>query len=212
MDKQAGIVVKGWIIDQSLLDRQAIRRCQHDVCKAACCADGVWLDVAQAQAICDNADRIKPFLPPERRDPETWFVELHNDHLSFPSGQYTGSTTVPDPARTRAAPNATTCVFLRPEDRYCAIQAASMAEGRSPWELKPFYCCLFPLIDEYESETVKTLKLDHDNELFDRGGGCRENCPVAEPIFQTYAEETSLILGVDGYRELCALTGVSPRL
>ena len=34
---------------------------------------------------------------------------------------------------------------------------------------------------------------------------------VAQPVFQVYAEEISLALGVDGYRELCTQTGVVPK-
>jgi hypothetical protein len=104
-------------------------------------------------------------------------------------------------------------VFLRPEDRYCAIQAASLEHGLPSWALKPHYCCLFPLVDDYSSDgATKRLMLDADNPLFDEGGGCYERCATRQHVFQVYAEETAFVLGVEGYRELCQRMGVTPRL
>lgn len=93
-----------------------------------------------------------------------------------------------------------------------------MANGRPAWELKPLYCCLFPVVDEYVDENdqplpVKRLTMDDENDLFNRGGGCNEAC-ACEPqyLFQIYAEEVALALGVDGYRALCAAMNEPPRL
>lgn len=210
----ADIVINGYAIDDKLLQKKAIRRCQIARCKAGCCADGVWVDDAHAQRIVAQAELIQPFMPAARRDPDTWFAELHDDDPAFPSGRYTGTTTVEDPSH----PSGTTCVFLRPEDRYCAIQAACIAHGRPPWELKPYYCCLFPVVDEYEDADgrplpVKRLTLDDENDLFNRGGGCYEDSACdPEYVFQIYAEEVALALGLDGYRELCVAVGVPPRI
>ena len=45
------------------------------------------------------------------------------------------------------------------------------------------------------------------------GGGCYENCAgELQLMFQVYAEEVTLALGVKGYRELCAVMNVEPRL
>jgi len=210
----SSLIINGYAIGDKLLQKKAIRRCEVARCKAGCCADGVWLDYAHSQRIVAHAEIIQPFMPVERRAPETWFAELHDDDPAFPSGRYTGTTTVTDPAQ----PGVTACVFLRPEDRYCAIQVACVAHGRPPWELKPYYCCLFPLVDEYEDEDgrplpVKRLTLDDENDLFKRGGGCYEDC-AHEPqyVFQVYAEEVALALGLQGYHELCAIMGVTPRL
>ncbi len=210
----ADIIINGYAIDDKLLQKKAIRRCEVARCKAGCCADGVWVDYAHAQRIMSEAALIQPFMPAARRDPNTWFAELHDDDPAFPSGRYIGTTTVEDPSH----PSGTTCVFLRPEDRYCAIQAACIAHGRAPWELKPYYCCLFPVVDEYvdaedQPLPVKRLTLDDENDLFNRGGGCYADCPGEQHyIFQVYAEEIALALGVEGYRELCAVVGVAPRL
>ena len=202
----APILVGDTLVDASLLQLRPIRRCAIVQCQARCCGDGVWLDVVQAQRIREHAEMIAPFMPEERRNPDTWFAEYYEDpHM--PSGAYTGTTTVADPTH----PNGETCVFLRPEDRYCAIQAACIADDRAAWELKPYYCCLFPLIDEWDGGQRRLL-LDDDNDLFERGGSCSEACSEAQPIVQVYAEEASLALGLDGYRELCRRAGLTPRL
>lgn len=213
-NKNEDIIISGYAIDEKLLQAKSIRRCEIASCKASCCADGVWLDHDFSKRILANAEMIQPFMPEERRDTAKWFAELHDDDPAFPSGQYTGTTTVEDASH----PSGTTCIFLRPEDRYCAIQAACMANGLPSWELKPFYCCLFPVVDEYVDEndvplSQRRLTMDDTNSLFERGGGCHEACTCeAQPLFQIYAEEVALALGLDGYRALCAQRQVSARL
>ena len=165
--------------------------------------------MGQARVILENAELIMPFMPAERRDTTSWFAEHYDDDPSFPSGEYIGTTTVADATH----PGGTTCVFLRPEDRYCAIQAASNANGMQAWQLKPHYCCLYPLVDEYDTATDdKTLLLDSENTLFNQGGGCFRECATMQQVFQVYAEETAMVLGIDGYRELCRQAGIEPRL
>lgn len=192
-----------------MLERKPIQRCEITECKGGCCSDGVWVDMAQARAIIDHAGAIASFMPAERRNPETWFAEHYDDDKSFPSGEYIGTTTVVDASH----PGGTTCVFLRPEDRYCAIQASSLAAGKPGWELKPYYCCMFPLVDEFDGDgPARRLLLDSGNSLFEHGGGCYQDAIDAQPVFQVYAEETSMALGIDGYRELCRRAGVQARL
>ncbi|MFN3705654.1 MAG: hypothetical protein ACK4WM_06650 [Thermoflexales bacterium] len=207
------LIVCGFEIDEKLIQRRPVRRCELQHCRAACCRDGVWVDYAQAQRILAHADWIQPLLPPGRRDPSRWFVELHDDDPAFPSGRYTGTAVVPDPAQ----PDQTTCIFLRPEDRRCAIQAASLAHDLPPWSLKPYYCCLYPLVDEYEDAdgnplTYPRLTLDDTNPLFMQGGSCSSPCATSVPLFQVYAEELALALGLEGYRELCRRLGEQPRI
>lgn len=207
-DNTPALVIQGNRIDAALLAKKAIARCEIATCKGSCCSDGVWVDLHQADAIRKNAEMIKPFMPADRHNVSEWFGERYDDDPAFPSGEYTGTNTVVDATH----PNGETCVFLRPEDRYCAIQFASAANGLSPWALKPTYCCLFPLVDEYENGE-RTVTIDDENTLFERGGGCHVVCAgEPQPMFQIYAEETALAIGLSGYRELCAATGETPRL
>lgn len=201
------LVIGGFTIDKSLLECKSIQRCTIRSCQAGCCMDGVWVDMYQATEILDHAALIAPFMPPERRDPDTWFAEAHDDDPAFPSGAYIGTTNVTDPSH----PAGRTCVFLRPSNRYCAIQSACEANGRASWSLKPYYCCLYPLVDE-QRDGAPLLILDEENSLYQHGAGCYEVSALAQPIFQIYAEETAFALGVGGYRELCERAGVQPRL
>jgi Fe-S-cluster containining protein len=202
------IVIDGCLIDESLLETMPITRCRIADCKASCCTDGVWVAIEQANRILEHADMIAPFMPPERRNRETWFAEAYNDPSAFPPGEYIGTTTVADSTH----PIGQTCVFLRPEDRYCAIQAASLVNGLRAWELKPFYCCLFPLVDGRTDDGLRELTLDKENSLFEHGGGCSASSATQRPVFQVYAEETAMALGVEGYRELCRRVSVAPSL
>jgi hypothetical protein len=208
------IIINGYAIDGKLLEKKSITRCQMETCKGGCCADGVWLDRAHSEMIMANAALIQPFMPEERRDTSLWFAELHNDDPAFPSGEYVGTTTVEDPSH----PSGTTCRFLRPEDRFCAIQVAAASKGLDPWALKPLYCCAFPIVDEHVDDDdnplpIKRLSIDDTNDLFTRGGGCHELCAgPPQAMFQIYAEEVVLMIGRSGYRELCVKMGETPRL
>jgi hypothetical protein len=208
------LIINGYAIDAKLLERKAITRCELRTCKGGCCADGVWVDKAHAEMVLAHAEQIKPFMPAERRDSATWFAEEHDDDPAFPSGRYIGTTTVDDASH----PSGTTCRFLRPEDRFCAIQVAAAANGLDPWAWKPLYCCAFPVVDEHVDDDnnplpVKRLTIDDTNDLFLRGGGCHEVCAgEPQPMFQIYAEELVLMIGRAGYRELCIRMGETPRL
>jgi len=48
-----------------------------------------------------------------------------------------------------------------------------------------------------------TLTLDEETPLDFEGGGCQQPCAESRPIFQIYREEMVLILGEEGYRQLC---------
>jgi hypothetical protein len=126
------LTINCYIIDAKLLEKKAIRRCELEKCKGACCADGVWCDLDHAEKILDHAALIQPFLAEDRRDTSQWFTELHDDDPAFPSGKYTGTPFLPNAGH----PSGHSCIFLM-KDATCAIQRASVANGMGPWALKP---------------------------------------------------------------------------
>jgi Fe-S-cluster containining protein len=164
-------------------------------CRAACCGHGVHVDLADASRIAQEADRITPHLPTDRRNVDAWFDGEVSEDEDFPSGHRVGTEVVPDPSH----PAGTRCVFLRPDNR-CALQATSMAEGHHPWDLKPFYCALYPLV-LFEG----TLQLDDDNEIYTLGGTCQRAERVPTPLYLVFKEELVLALGQDGYNQLCSI-------
>ncbi len=182
-------------VDPRLLEVRSVGRCRLEECRAACCGHGVYVDLAHAGSLVDQAELIKPHLPPDRRDVDRWFdgrVEQDND---VPSGHRVGTDVVLDPSH----PAGTRCVFLRP-DNLCALQVASVAQGRHPWDLKPFFCALYPIV-----LMGGTLELDDKNELYGLGGTCQRAEATPMPLYQLFQVELTLALGPDGYQQLCAL-------
>jgi hypothetical protein len=75
-----------------------------------------------------------------------------------------------------------------------------MALGQHPWDLKPFYCALYPLI-----LLGDTLQLDDENELYQLGGACQRAEPVPTPLYEVFQHEIVLALGQEGYEQLRSL-------
>jgi hypothetical protein len=151
------------------------------------------VDLAFASRIVDEAEIIKPHLPADRRNVADWFDGVVKDDADFPSGTKVGTQIIPDALN----PAGSRCVFLRP-DQKCALQVASAAAKRHPWDLKPFYCCLYPvtLLDN-------GLELDQENEIYSLGGSCqRPGAPM--PLYKLLKEELVLALGQEGYDQLCS--------
>lgn len=93
-------------------------------------------------------------------------------------------------------PAGRSCIFLN-ENFHCAIQAASIASGESPWELKPLYCSLFPLVFE-----KGILTLDEDSLRWPLKLGCCVEAPTPAPLYALLRVELEFILGGEGYAEL----------
>ena len=201
MDEAQGPVIRigKWEVDARLLERRPVRRCTLAECQAHCCTGGVWIDIGEAHRIIQHAEMIKPFLPEDRRDEYEWFDGVTDQDEDYPTGWGMGTWVVNDPSH----PVGTTCIFLRPEDRRCAIQAACMANGMHKWELKPSYCWLHPL-----TFSGNWLGLDDDNEIYLEGGSCqREDCDAMVPLYELFEEELRRFLGDEGFEALTRMAG-----
>jgi hypothetical protein len=182
-------------VDARVLENRTVGRCRNEECRAMCCSHGVYLDLADAGRIVDEAESIKRHLPEEFHDIDNWFDGDVSEDSDFPSGYRVGTQVVPDPGKLEN----TSCVFLRPDNK-CALQVASLAQGRHPWDLKPFYCALYPLILLGDK-----LQLDDDNSLYRNGASCQRPEPELVPLYRLLKDELMLGLGEDGYRQLCAV-------
>jgi Zn-finger nucleic acid-binding protein len=185
--------VNDWLVERKLTEPYATQRCHIPECQAWCCTGGVWIDLGERDRILAHAEQIKPFMRPERQDERLWFDGERDESLDYPTGVGTGTSVVKDETH----PVGNTCIFLRPEDRYCAIQSSSMAKGDNPWALKPFYCILHPITMD-----GKKIQLDDDNEIYIEGGSCQRPSDVARPLIDTFDAELQFVLGVDAYAEL----------
>ncbi len=192
MKREEHFTIKGIRIDPGVLKRARIRRCELGECQAACCTGGVWLNPDEMPKILEWAEVVKSYLPLERHDESKWF-ELGDRDERFPQGYEIGTTVIDDPQR----PGQTCCVFLRP-DRVCALQLASREHSLGWPGLKPFFCALYPMFLE-----ENLLMMDDETPVDFEGGGCCKPASEAHPLFQIYREEAILVLGEDGYRELC---------
>jgi len=192
------LMINGIQVDPRLLEDRPLRRCQLNECQGYCCGGGVFIREDDMNNVLANADLFQPYLPPERRDPSTWFYEgldPDNDHPE--GGQGSATTTVDDPTH----PIETCCVFLRP-DRKCALQLAGLEKENKPWHYKPLYCALHPLT--YDN---KWLMLDDANPMYQIGGSCSRPTENGKtiPFYQLFADEIKLALGESGYQQLDAL-------
>lgn len=194
--KPESLIIKDIRVDPSLMRSASIERCALVECQAACCTGGVWVESRHVARILEVAGRIQPLLPPGRRDPSTWFSAPEPDE-NWPMGYEQGTMTVDDPMR----PGQTCCIFLQP-DRKCALQVASSAHGLGWPGLKPFFCAIYPLY--YENGL---LTVDDETPLDFEGGGCQRPAAMPRRLFEIYREEAILVLGEDGYRELCEKAG-----
>lgn len=186
------LVIQGIRIDQSILRKKKIERCLLSECNAACCAGGVWLNPDEMPRILEWVEIIKKHLPSDRQDESKWFHKGKRDKNS-PTGYEMGTTTAYDPL----LPDNTCCVFLK-SDRKCALQVISRENGLGWPGVKPFYCALYPL---YLEDNI--LSVDEDTPHHLEGGTCSRPAAKATAIYKIYSEEATLVLGEDGYRELC---------
>jgi len=184
MGNDGALVINGFRIDQSILRKKAVRKCSELKCLAACCSDGVWLRDDEAPRILQWADAIKACLPLDRQDESKWFEQGKEEMGTIPMN---------DPMR----PNDTCCVFLQP-DRKCALQVVSRANNLGWPGIKPFYCTLYPLYTEDNA-----LLLDNVTHLNVNGAMCRAEKPPKQEIYKMFPNEIALVLGEDGYQELC---------
>lgn len=194
-DEVEPLIINGRRVHPGLLEARPMRRCELVECQSYCCSGGVYIHTRQADDILAHQELIKPHLPPERRDATQWFEGDEGLDTDYPqAGPGTGTAVVPDPTH----PAGQTCIFLLPESRYCALQAAGMANGEHPWRYKPFYCALHPLgLDEEQ------LVLVEESEMYLDGGSCnRSTDGTTIPVYQLFEPEMKLVLGEAGYRQL----------
>jgi Fe-S-cluster containining protein len=200
MEKEAeGKRLLEWIIigelkvDSRVLESWPVTHCRIEECQALCCSHGVYVDLADASRIVEEAELIKPHLREENRDVDNWFDGGVGEDADFPSGHRVGTQVVPEDGKL----DGTTCVFLTRDNR-CGLQVASIAARRHKWDLKPFYCALYPLI-----LIGDRIQLDDDNSLYQNNATCHRTPSVPVPLYLTLKEELTLGLGQEGYDQLC---------
>ncbi|MBS4027122.1 MAG: DUF3109 family protein [Ignavibacteriales bacterium] len=146
-------------------------------CDGKCCSYGVYVDVEEHKKILANTDSIKKYFDEtQTTDVSKWFEQEFIEDKDFPSGKCIGTEVFNDK-----------CVFLNKSGK-CTLQQMSIAEGKHPWDLKPYYCITYPL-------AVIDKKIEWDDML----DGERPCCTARENFNTSCAQacglEMNFILG-----------------
>jgi len=165
---------------------EPLQRCHFPACKAACCAYGTWVDLAEVDGILTHLDLILPHMPPAHRQPDLWFDGQEEDDPHTLSGKVTHTTVLPDPDHY----GGTACIFLR-QDYECALQTTAAEADLHPWRFKPFYCILHPL----DLDEDGRITLDETRLLLAEPASCLRPSDMEIPLRDTFAEEISYLLG-----------------
>lgn len=184
MKKPPTLVVKGYEIDPLLFTHGYPPGCGPFQCDGKCCCDGVWVDLREKEKILEEKELIKKYMDEtQNKNHDEWFAEYWEDS-DFPSGAAVG---------TQVYRNG--CVFLNKEGK-CVLQLAATQEGRDKWDIKPFYCILFPV-------SVADNTLTFDEHMEEEGTRC---CNIFEnyhvPMFIACREEIVYSVGEDGYQQM----------
>jgi len=179
-------------------------RCILEECRGACCANGIWVDVAHVQRILAHAEQIRPFMAPEYRDQtDLWFNDEEvMEHTDFPSGLGIATTVGPRPGNPAftESDGRDGCVFLR-NDHKCSLHVASETLGLGYPGLKPFDCATYPVL---RSEGELLMDDKSPGEL--GGADCqRPTRGERQPRYVVFREEIELSIGRAGWQELAAV-------
>ena len=116
-------------------------------------------------------------------DDRHWFDNEEAVDGDFPSGRCVGTEVFNEK-----------CVFLNKQG-HCSLQVAAVAEGMHKWDLKPFYCVLYPI-------EISDGMVSFDPMLQNEESCCSVKNTFTVPLFQGCREEIVHAVGEDGFREL----------
>lgn len=180
------VYVKNFKIDTVVFVAGFVPFCNVPVCRGNCCYWGVYVDIGEREKILEHKDLILKFMDETQpRDPDEWFEKEEYEDSDFPSGRCVGTNVYNGK-----------CVFLN-RDNYCVLQVAAVSSGMHKWDLKPFYCCIYPLTFW---EGALTYDDGHAEDLDYCGINAVHN--HAGPLVEVCREEFEYVLGRDGYEEL----------
>ncbi len=172
-------------IDPHVFHAKFPHRCSLDRCKSRCCQGGVWADIEEREVILRNAELFLPYVLPEAKDPSLWFGGTTEDP-DCPSGTAVETNVAGD-----------YCIFFNP-DHGCSLQKAATDLFRHPWEFKPRFCVMFPLV---VSEGVLTVDEDMEDVW------CMECENRTHPILSAVEEEVTYLFPEEVAKRLLSGNG-----
>lgn len=180
-----------WELNERMYLSESLKRCDLQLCKAACCLYGTWIGLEEKEKILAHKDSIREYMEEANQDWKTWFQDTSEPDPVFTRG-YAVHTTV-NVSEQHYGNSA--CVFLR-KDNKCALQVTSIKLGEHPWLLKPFYCILHPL----DLDEAGKITLDRAGVLLEEEGSCLVYSSKPIPLLKTFEKELTFLLGRDNYQ------------
>jgi hypothetical protein len=178
-----GLIINGLKIDPKIFTRKFVQCCDISKCCGVCCSTGVYADKLEYENILSIKDRIIDSMDETQpKNEDAWFSEPISD-IDFPSGIKIGIN----------HSNAK-CVF-QDKNAVCTIQKLSKELTGDPWKYKPYYCIIFPLVDEDKTLTI-------DNYHLKRIKYCGLKEEYTSTIFEACRCELEYALGSDGLEKL----------
>lgn len=190
--------------------------CDLAECHGTCCTGGVWLEPEEQKIMEANDAYYREKLPSVgvKVFPDVPLLDKSESMDRFTAGtnkrpfDYTGKKNFPK------GWDHTACAFRR-DDGACGLQLLAVAEGKSGWHYKPFYCYLFP-IDIVENAGKMIIEItDSADDAFSAGTLCGRTREDGRPAYEIFAREIaalSEILDRDIMAEIKAQIGDNDRL
>ncbi len=166
-----------------LTKRKLRRQCDDYSCNGACCAEGVFLTVYDAQRIVQHGSAIQKYL-----------VEPYD----FASWNMTRPGYVSTPVYSRD-PQHEHCWFLMRNAR-CAVHTYALEQGIPVQDLKPYFCRMFPLT--LVDLDIDVTEIAIDPKAYDT---CLVPAEQENYLFTQFETELRRTIGDAGYAQLGAL-------
>lgn len=180
-------------IDPVLFDATFASGCSVYSCNAACCRQGVMVDITERDNIFSHAEIIQRRMEThQEKNAAAWFDSEVEHDPDFSSGLCVGTQT-----------REYGCVFLKSGGR-CVLQTLAEEEGMPEVALKPFFCFAFPVTIQ---SGVLTLE---DPELANQPQCCSLVLGGELTVFDVCADELKFVLGSGGLQELYDLAQQKP--
>lgn len=163
--------------------RKLKRRCNDDMCDGACCTEGVYLTLYDAQRIVAHGAELQAYL---------------EDPYDFAQWDFSRPSFITTPVHSPNTPNEHCWFLLR--NRHCAIHTYALDRNLPIKDIKPYFCRLFPLT--LVDLDVNLTEIALDPKAYD-------TCLVASErehwLYEQFETELRQFIGEECYNELVTL-------
>ncbi len=160
--------------------RKLRNQCVNGTCSGACCKEGVYLNLYDAQRIVAHQDKIQPYLA---------------EPFDFSKWDFSRPSYISTPVRHADTPHET-CWFQMHNQR-CAIHAYALDAKITLKDIKPYFCLFFPLT--LTDIDINVSEIGVDPKAYD-------TCLVASEteawLYQQFEDDLRQAIGDEYYAEI----------